>query len=215
LEKEPANRLPSARRLLQVLGLERQPYEAAAAATNAAKAPTPPDSSDAWGLPGALPLPQPEPRPAAAIPNKSQSATDAGNFEWAEFPESIAGRRIASAVVDYFSILIALLIAVGAGSVGASIGWLLVFFGAFLWEASNGQSPGKGLLGLTVVGPDDYEIQPGRALARTALKFLSVIFVVPALIDIFVIAATHGSQRLFDKVTGTRVVRSADLEDVS
>lgn len=130
------------------------------------------------------------------------------------FPESIAGRRLASAFVDYVSIFAVGQIVSSAthGSVKYSLAsgvlWLLI---AFLWEASSGQSPGKLIFRLRVVDEDDQPIAELRALSRTTLKFASVVLIVPAIVEFIMIIATHGEQRLADKWTGTYVVRSSDV----
>jgi uncharacterized RDD family membrane protein YckC len=70
-------------------------------------------------------------------------------------------------------------------------------------------SPGKILLGLTVVGPDGRGISPGRSFARTALKFG---FGVPTLFLAWG-AALFGRRRraLHDLLAGSQVVRDHTL----
>ncbi len=70
------------------------------------------------------------------------------------------------------------------------------------------------MFGLVVVESSGEAIAVPRALARTILKSASAVLWPLALAHCVMVIATHGSQRLLDKLTSTEVIDIRDCEDV-
>lgn len=83
-------------------------------------------------------------------------------------------------------------------------------YSAVLETLWNGQTVGKRLFGIRVVGEQGEPIGPGKAVVRNLPVFVSY-GMLANLVAILSIASTDRRQRLFDKVAGTVVV-DADFD---
>ena len=132
------------------------------------------------------------------------------------------GSRSAAALIDTGICLLAVLSAVfltevvlgGAGGLGAvilagTLLFLIAYHVAFgrLW---NGQTPGKRVLGLSVVDERGLPANFVQHFLRGVFWPLEALALVPVPIGIVLMAATPGHQRLGDLVAGTMVVRDTD-----
>jgi len=132
------------------------------------------------------------------------------------------GRRIVAALVD-FVVLFILLLVVGAllgdsESSGASVSvslegasalvfFLIVFLYYLVFESTSGQTPGKKLLGVRVVGADGTKPGVGGVALRTILRVVDgLVFYLVGL----VVALLTGDrrQRLGDLAGKTQVIRA-------
>ncbi|MEJ7786871.1 MAG: RDD family protein [Solirubrobacteraceae bacterium] len=133
----------------------------------------------------------------------------------------VIGRRIGAALID-IAVVILLLLLVGAlfgndagddASVSEQLGALdrLLFLGLtflYFWgtEATSGQTLGKRVLGLRVVGADGARASGGAILIRNVVRFvdwLPLLYVIGA---ICTFATGKRRQRLGDLAAKTRVV---------
>ncbi|SDM22326.1 Uncharacterized membrane protein YckC, RDD family [Halogranum gelatinilyticum] len=136
----------------------------------------------------------------------------------------VFGRRVAALAVDWVFIAVA---AVAFGVVAGTVGRLVVgdgalvggfFVGAFCawagyWvglEARTGQTVGKRLLGLVVVGRDGSRVSRRGAVLRNLLR--PVDFLVGYALGGVVSLISHDGQRLGDHAAGTLVVRAERAE---
>jgi len=101
---------------------------------------------------------------------------------------------------------------------GGVLFWVLAFFWAlgffFLFsamEGRSGQSPGKRLLGIRVVGTDLQPCGFGRALIRNLLRIADGFF--QFLVGIVLVALTEKWQRLGDMAAKTVVIRVGDFTE--
>lgn len=135
-----------------------------------------------------------------------------------------AGSRLAAGLADglllllaYLSVLLGVLIATRFDLSGVSGfvtgvlvgGALLVVIGYHIGFhlAWAGQTPGKRLLGLTVMSADGYPPSALQVLVRGLVWPIDVFVSLPAPIGLMAIAATERHQRFGDLVAGTLVVR--------
>jgi len=140
----------------------------------------------------------------------------------------VTGRRIGAALID-FAIVFLLLLLLGAlfgnttaegASVSAQLGPLdsLLFLALtflYFWgtEATSGQTLGKRVLGLRVVGADGSRASGGATCIRNLVRFvdwLPLLYVVGA-ISFF--ATGKRRQRLGDMAAKTRVVATGTQAD--
>ena len=142
-------------------------------------------------------------------------------------PVAGAGTRLAAGLLDFvliaavyllimvigFALLAAdleelaelLLVVVSAGLILVLALYHIVFH--LVWR---GQTPGKRLLGVRVMGADGYPPSALQTIVRGLVWPSDVLLMIPVPIGLIVIAATPRRQRLGDLVTGTLVVRDAD-----
>jgi len=141
-------------------------------------------------------------------------------------PIAGAGTRLAAGVLDvalivglYLTIGFAtlLLVAVELDQL-AELVYVLLFTGLILFLtlyqvafhlAWRGQTPGKRLLGVRVMGADGYPPTAAQIVIRGLVWPFDVLAMIPIPIGLIVIAATTRRQRLGDLVAGTLVVRDA------
>ncbi len=140
----------------------------------------------------------------------------------------VIGRRIGAALID-FGIVILLLLLLGAlfgnataegASVSAQLGPLdsLLFLGLtflYFWgtEATSGQTLGKRVLGLRVVGVEGTQASGGATCIRNLVRFvdwLPLLYVVGA---VTYFATGKRRQRLGDIAAKTRVVAAGTQAD--
>lgn len=136
-------------------------------------------------------------------------------------PSEVIGRRIGAFAIDFVpQIVIAVALALAIGERRSSNGnttimledgevllWLaLVALYFFVCEAIWGQSPGKRVLGLVVVGRDGQRAGVGRVAVRNLLRPIdSFPFY---LIGLLTMLLTEHKQRVGDLAAGTFVTRS-------
>jgi len=226
LKKDPRDRLGSARQLLALLGpLRAEPPPSSAGRIVRRRRPSPPPRGQIVRRRGreessrVRPIAStPRPSNVGAQSLQAMRASTAGGRPAAnvvQFPRSIAGRRVASATVDFLILIASWPVVAPIAGVGVAVAATgLVWFAAFLLESEYGRSPGKLVFGLVVVESNGDAITVPRSLARTTLKFASVVLWPLALADFVMVIATHGSQKLLDKVTSTEVIDIRDGEDV-
>ena len=85
---------------------------------------------------------------------------------------------------------------------------VLLFAYWTLFEANTGQSPGKMALDLQVVGEDGHP----PSLGRSAVQSFGKAFLLPLDVLIGLLAMPDQGLRLFNRLSGTRVVGLADDE---
>ena len=147
-----------------------------------------------------------------------------------EFPLAGVGSRFLALAIDMLlqvAIGLLLLLAVGgtwsvlqAGGAGggawlgaiALIGVFLIFYGYFmLFEAFwNGQTPGKRVVGLRVLGVTGRPVHVGEAILRNLLRVVDSLPGVYA-VGIVSVLVSQRSQRLGDLAAGTVVVHEKAL----
>lgn len=197
LEKDPARRLSTARRLALVID--------DGATAKLGQAVRPPPLEQVVAEPGRVPVPRP-------VQEARLGGSREGPFEQVS---SIAGRRFGSAVIDYFCIAsVWSMVALTEGISNAVVATGFLVLGAWLFESQSGQSPGKLIFRLVVVQSNGDPIGVPRSLARTTFKFVSILVWPLALADFVSIVVSHGSRRLLDRATGTEVIDLRDAEDV-
>jgi len=134
------------------------------------------------------------------------------------------GRRIGAAVADLL-ILAVVFILVGMVSGGASarearfsvqlntasalvFGLILLAY-HFVGEAARGQTPGKQLAGVRVVGLDGMPAGAGAIAIRTLLRIVDSLPVLYLLGLVVVLATGQRRQRIGDLAARTQVVRAS------
>lgn len=130
-------------------------------------------------------------------------------------------RRAGAVVVDALIVGLALaLAAVAVALLGGSPpsagqwGVPLVYLGYHAgFEGTVATTPGKRLLGLTVVGEDGSPCGPWAAAIRTVCRAVDGIGFY--ILGVAVALATDGDRRLGDLAAGTRVVPAGDTGDTS
>lgn len=91
---------------------------------------------------------------------------------------------------------------IGVGMVARGLGMLVGPVYKTIFVSQGGQTPGKMAAGLRVIRADGEPVSLGRALARTAAEYLSMV-----MLGLGYVAAAFGEKRaLHDYVAGTRVV---------
>lgn len=94
------------------------------------------------------------------------------------------------------------------GGAGTLVFIVFVFFYYFLTEAGLGRSPGKGMLGLKVVGQDGAKPTTGAIALRTLLRFVDWLPILYLVGFVSVLSTGKRRQRLGDLAAKTRVVRA-------
>jgi Tol biopolymer transport system component/uncharacterized RDD family membrane protein YckC len=137
--------------------------------------------------------------------------------------ESLLGRRVSAALIDLallFGLLVVLALAIGESEVegggvslslhGADAGlyFALVLLYYFGLEAALGQTIGKLLLGLRVVGPDGGLPSAFRVAVRTLLRIVDWLPLLYLVGFIAMMATGPRRRRLGDLVAGTGVARA-------
>ena len=92
---------------------------------------------------------------------------------------------------------------------GAGWGFICLFLFSW-WEGSCGQTPGKKLLGIQVLGVDLQPCGFGRAIVRNLLKFVDGFL--QFMVGIMLIALTENWQRIGDMAARTIVVRKSTTD---
>ncbi|HEV2769066.1 MAG TPA: RDD family protein [Solirubrobacteraceae bacterium] len=133
------------------------------------------------------------------------------------------GRRIGAAVADLLILAVAFtlvgIVSGGASAQGARVSVqldtasalvfaLIVLAYHFVGEATRGQTPGKQLAGVRVVGLDGGPAGPGAIAIRTLLRIVDSLPVLYLLGLVVVFATGQRRQRIGDLAARTRVVRA-------
>jgi len=128
------------------------------------------------------------------------------------------GRRVAAYLLDSLIMFVPLFVVIGVAAAAdvwavALIGYVgtlvlpFVYFTFFHGDA-RGQTPGKRVLGIRVVGDETgRSIGYGRAFGRYAITFVFGFFVLPIILDYLWPLWDSKNQALHDKVVGSVVVR--------
>lgn len=130
-------------------------------------------------------------------------------------------RRAGAVVVDALIVGVALALAavalallVGEPLSGGRWGVPLVYLGYYVaFEGTVATTPGKRLLGLTVVGEDGSPCGPRKAAIRTICRAVDGVGFY--LVGLAVAVVTDGDRRLGDLAAGTRVVDAGDTADAT
>ncbi|HKF13846.1 MAG TPA: RDD family protein [Gaiellaceae bacterium] len=128
------------------------------------------------------------------------------------------GRRVAAYLLDSLIMFVPLFVVIGVAAAAdvwavALIGYVgtlvlpFVYFTFFHGDA-RGQTPGKRVLGIRVVGDETgRSIGYGRAFGRYAITFVFGFFVLPIILDYLWPLWDSKNQALHGKVVGSVVVR--------
>lgn len=130
---------------------------------------------------------------------------------------AVVGGRVIAQIADLLAqvVLFVLLAAVGFSLLGTSFreGWgiLLLLLTMFSYNALlegywNGQTLGKALLGIRVVGRDGQPPSPGQAAIRSIPALVPIGGTIATIVALISIAATDRRQRVFDTAAETFVV---------
>ncbi|MDR2757957.1 MAG: RDD family protein [Spirochaetaceae bacterium] len=134
------------------------------------------------------------------------------------YPAGLLIRSCAHAIDMGFQSVLIIALTICAGLLGRTLGfWLFLlllfavnWFYHVLFELFfKGQSPGKRILGLRVVGGDGSPISPGASFLRNLLRFADT-FMFLYLIALLLIAWSPGFRRLGDWAADTLVVYAAN-----
>jgi uncharacterized RDD family membrane protein YckC len=134
------------------------------------------------------------------------------------YPAGLLIRSCAYAIDTGIQSIMVIVLTIIAGVLGRTLGlwfFMLLLFGInwFYHVAGElffkGQSPGKWLLGLRVVGRDGSPISPGASFLRNLLRFADT-FMFLYLIAVLVITISPGFRRLGDWAADTLVVYTAN-----
>ena len=124
---------------------------------------------------------------------------------------SVTARGGAWLVDILLSVVVAVLVAAAVGVVSdalAAVVFLLVLVGWYVApEAVWGQTPGKRLVGISVVDTNGNEISAGDAVMRNITKLLGGSSLLFILVGVVLIADSRDNQRLGDRMADTLVVR--------
>jgi uncharacterized RDD family membrane protein YckC len=144
-------------------------------------------------------------------------------------PVAGAGTRLAAGVLDvalivgiYLTLAVGGLLLVAADFEElAAIVWVMMGTGLILFLALyhigfhlawRGQTPGKRLLGVRVMGADGYPPTASQVVIRGLVWPFDALLMIPIPVGLIVIGATARRQRLGDLVAGTLVVRDATMQ---
>jgi uncharacterized RDD family membrane protein YckC len=134
------------------------------------------------------------------------------------YPAGLLIRSCAHAIDMGFQGVLVIILSISAGLLGQTLGlwlFLLLLFGVnwfyhVIFEVFfKGQSPGKRILGLRVVGGDGSPISPGASFLRNLLRFADT-FMFLYLIAVLLITFSPGFRRLGDWAADTLVVYAAN-----
>ena len=124
---------------------------------------------------------------------------------------SVTARGGAWLVDILLSVVVAVIVAAAVGVVSdalAAVVFLLVLVGGYVVsEAVWGQTPGKRLVGISVVDTNGNEISAGDAVMRNITKLLGGSSLLFILVGVVLIADSRDNQRLGDRMADTLVVR--------
>ncbi len=160
---------------------------------------------------------QPEPQPPAQLPPPPGPSRD---LPLTPRP-SVLGRRVAAGFIDLAPLV---MISAGFAQPDDGEGWQfrlaglgLLAFGIvalayyFVCEAVTGTTPGKRLVGLTVIDEHGGRPSVGTVAKRTLLRPVDA-FPFAYLVGFIAVAASTDNQRLGDMVARTRVVSLAEAQ---
>ena len=124
---------------------------------------------------------------------------------------SVTARGGAWLVDILLSVVVAVIVAAAVGVVSdalAAVVFLLVLVGWYVVsEAVWGQTPGKRLVGISVVDTNGNDISAGDAVMRNVTKLLGGSSLLFILVGVVLIADSRDNQRLGDRMADTLVVR--------
>ena len=124
---------------------------------------------------------------------------------------SVTARGGAWLVDILLSVVVAIIVAAAVGVVSdalAALVFLLVLVGWYVVsEAVWGQTPGKRLVGISVVDTNGNDISAGDAVMRNITKLLGGSSLLFILVGVVLIADSRDNQRLGDRMADTLVVR--------
>jgi uncharacterized RDD family membrane protein YckC len=152
--------------------------------------------------------------PQDAAEREAEQAGPVGERQYASW-----GRRVGAYLLDSLIIIVPLVVLI---VVFAALDvWVVVLLAylatlivpfvyfTFFHGDPHGQTPGKRMLGIRVVGDETGEsIGYGRAFGRYAITFVFWIFFLPGILDYLWPLWDAKNQALHDKVVGSIVVRA-------